>query len=111
VRERAVAVGEHGILAPTVQRIWIDSHTEIPPLSFKPRDFHITPTIRQVLKLLAQPGHLALNMMPLVSDTSRPSFWNTCRELLAARIDPGEWGSRRQRQWDQENREGNVPRP
>lgn len=111
LREPAVAFGENVILSPAAQRIWIEGYTEIPPLPFKLEDFNVTPNIRQVLRLLSQPGDLALNMMPLVSGTFRPFFWDTSRELLESKIGGSEWGARLQRQWEQEKREGKVPRP
>jgi hypothetical protein len=48
--------------------------------------------------------------MPLVSGTFRPFFWSTSQELLENKIAPAEWGQRLQRQWEQEKREGKIPR-
>jgi hypothetical protein len=49
-------------------------------------------------------------MMPLVSGTFRPFFWDTSQALLEGKVGPAEWGGRLQRQWEQEKREGKVPR-
>ncbi|HEX2325407.1 MAG TPA: extracellular solute-binding protein, partial [Chloroflexota bacterium] len=109
-REAAVAWGENNLYSPPAQRVWIESLTEVPPLPFKAEDFNVAPNVRDVLRLLAQPGDLALNMMPLVSGTFRPFFWETTRELLEAKAGAGEWGARLQQRWEQEKREGKVPR-
>jgi raffinose/stachyose/melibiose transport system substrate-binding protein len=98
-------------LAPETQRVWIESFSEVPPLPYKPEDYTVSPGFKQVLKTLAQPGDLGLNMVPLVSVTFRPFFWDTAQALLTSQIGVGEWGARLQRQWEQEKREGKVPRP
>ena len=85
--------------------------SEVPPLPYKPEDYNVSPGFKQVLKTLAQPGELGLNMMPLVSATFRPFFWDTVQALLTSQIGVAEWGARLQRQWEQEKREGKVPKP
>jgi hypothetical protein len=110
LREAAVSWAENNLYRPVAQRLWIESQTEIAPVPFKPEDFAVQPNVGDVLRLLAQPGDLALNMMPLVSGTFRPFFWDTARELLEAKIGVSEWGTRLQQRWEQEKREGKVPR-
>lgn len=97
-------------LSPEVQRVWIESFSEVPPVPYKPEDYSVSPGFKQVLKVLSQPGDLGLNMMPLVSATFRPFFWDTVQALLNNQIGVAEWGSRLQRQWEQEKREGKVPK-
>jgi ABC-type glycerol-3-phosphate transport system substrate-binding protein len=97
-------------LSPDVQRVWIESFAEVPPVPYKPEDYNVSPGLKQVLKVLAQPSDLGLNMMPLVSATFRPFFWDTVQALFTNQIGVGEWGARLQRQWEQEKREGKVPK-
>ena len=98
-------------LSPETQRVWIETFAEVPPVPYKPEDYSVSPGFKQVLKVLAQPGDLGLNMMPLVSATFRPFFWDQVKALLTSQIGVAEWGSRLQRQWEQEKREGKVPKP
>ncbi len=110
LREAAVSWAENNLYPPAAQRLWIESLTEIPPVPFKTEEFSVQPNVGDVLRLLSQPGDLALNMMPLVSGTFRPFFWDTTRDLLEAKIGVSEWGTRLQQRWEQEKREGKVPR-
>jgi maltose-binding protein MalE len=108
--DATVAWAQNNLMTPAAVHLWIESVTEIPPVPFKPEDYNVAPGIQQVLKLLSQPGDLALNLMPLVSATFRPFFWETSQALLEGKIGTAEWGSRLQRTWEQEKREGKVPR-
>jgi ABC-type glycerol-3-phosphate transport system substrate-binding protein len=109
-REATVGWAEYSIFTPTAQRWWIETAKEIPPIPFKPEDFNATGGWLDTLKLAEKATDLGLNLMPLVSGTFRPFFWSTSQELLENKIGPTEWGQRLQRQWEQEKREGKVPR-
>jgi ABC-type glycerol-3-phosphate transport system substrate-binding protein len=110
-QREAAAVWLDFQFAPENQRAWIEGVFEIPPVPFKPEDFRVSPGKQRVLRLLAGSGDLALNMMPLVSGTFRPYFWETAQALLEAKIGVSEWGARLQQRWEQEKREGKVPKP
>lgn len=110
-REATIAWAEHNLYTPAAQRVWIESQTEVPPIPFKPEDFNVAPNVREVLKRIASANDLGLNMMPLVSGTFRPFFWETSQALLENKIGVSEWGARLQQRWEQEKREGRVPRP